>query len=255
MRQAFIDIRTPDIANMRRGLDTISNKKFPTAVRETLNDAAFHMKGRGSRGGSLEKRANQLFEYRRNKTFIRSITGVNRAKGYNVDRMFSESGVFNKSGKSKAGQGLKKQQTASDISHAFSPMKPARSGNNNNKHVTKGRRLRSIGNYVDVSDMSPKERLKEMIIASKDKTPILIRGKKGKSRKKKFIGVPAKRLIRSKKGDRKSSKIVKMRMLYAENQGRTAKLRKKRPFINKAGEDAQKKMVKYFYKHATKMLR
>jgi hypothetical protein len=73
-------------------LERLNKTAFPSAVRSTLNDAAFEMKKTNIPDSA---RKNMTV---RNKTVFKKFTGVKKASGFNISSMASEVGFIPKDG-------------------------------------------------------------------------------------------------------------------------------------------------------------
>lgn len=69
-------------------MKTLRRSVLPLAVRETLNDLAFDVKGR-----TLTESAAKSFAHSRVPTVWKKFSGVNRATGWNINSMKSEVGM------------------------------------------------------------------------------------------------------------------------------------------------------------------
>lgn len=82
-----LDVNTDAAIQLTAKLEKLSKSAFPSAVRNTLNELAFEHKK------LIPKTAKQKFEYSRNKTLFNSITKVEKAHGFNVNKMKSITGL------------------------------------------------------------------------------------------------------------------------------------------------------------------
>lgn len=233
-----INIDAKDIIRLKKKLDDLSNNKFPIVVRESLNDLAFEMKGKGSMRGTIDKRSDSEFDYRRNKTFIKSVTGVNKAKGKDIDKMQSQSGVVDSSSKQKdkAAERLSKQEQGGTLRHSFVPLRGARKSQMTKKPVRAAFRHKRLRGIVDLTNIPQNKVLGGLIVASSMGSPVLIKGR-GKRKNNKYLAFPGKRI---KQFTNKKIKVP-LTFLYLQIDDKTVNLSKKRQFVQKAGEDAFKK--------------
>ena len=81
-----LDVNTDSAIQLTAKLEKLSKSAFPSAVRNTLNEVAFQHKT------LIPKVAKHKFQYSRNKTFFKAITGFEKANGNNVNNMQSVSG-------------------------------------------------------------------------------------------------------------------------------------------------------------------
>jgi len=240
----YIDLR--GLRTLKVGLDEIAEWKFPYAVKGTLNDMAMQMKGNRGSSGGIEKRARKGFKYARNKTFIRSLTWAELEKGKKgtkVESMRSGAGIVEINNKNRAAEGLARQQTASPVEHGFTPLPEARVGGNESRNVSSSARHKRL-NYVDLTKFRPNKRVRGMVLAHKTKRPIYFESKKGNRLIARPIG--NKLIVR----DREENTIkIPMKILYYRNPHKTARLSRRVPFVDQAGDDALKNFNKYFYKN------
>jgi hypothetical protein len=82
----ILDVNTNANIILTAKLERLNRSAFPSAVRSTLNDAAFEMKKKNI----LE--SAKLNMTVRNPAFFRKYTGVKRASGFSVKGMYSEVG-------------------------------------------------------------------------------------------------------------------------------------------------------------------
>lgn len=105
-------------------LQEMHRSDFPLAVRGTLNDLAFDTKKK-----TLEQEFKQKF-IRRNKSFLRSQSGVQKAEGWDVSTMQSEVGIIPKAQGGEAAKGLTEQEYGGSKKKPLVYMKQARGGSN-----------------------------------------------------------------------------------------------------------------------------
>lgn len=87
-----LDVNTHANIVLTAKLERLNKSAFPSAVRSTLNDAAFEMK----KTNILESAKDNMTV--RNPTVFKKFTGVKRANGFNVNSMHSEVGFIPKDG-------------------------------------------------------------------------------------------------------------------------------------------------------------
>lgn len=258
---ATIEIDTIGTERIRKHFDKVHQSVFPRIIRNTLNDLAFDMKGVKGRVGTIEARSRTEFDYVRSKSFIRGMVGVNKATGRTISKLESSAGIEkNRSGRTKAAMGLAAQEEGSSIDHEWVPLKSARKGKNENMTVKSKARHSKMPDYIDVTDLDPRVRIKVMLSAAKRRLPVLVKGRKngreyiarptGKLNvfrpKKKTLNKRAKTFNRRK--DKRNFR-AELEFLYVRNQGGVADLKKKRLFVQKAGADSYKKVGNFFKKH------
>lgn len=241
MADRSIDVDTRGLLLWRDILRDLGENAIPLATRKTLNDVAFDMKGTKGRTGGIERRSHSEFDYRRNKTFIKSLTGMEKAKGYDVNKMVAGAGIQGKSGKNQAAEGLAKQETGKDIKHKYAPLPKARISKSELKKVGRRNFHDNKGDYTDTTRMDQYSKMRAIYKARKSGGVVLVRTKRGRN----VIGKPH----GSKKG-----RNIKMKWIYQQNKGGVANLKGKRPFVSRAAEDAIKKTEKFFKKNTQYLL-
>lgn len=104
-----LNVNTKAVNGLTTKLIGMHKSAFPSAVRNTLNDAAFKTKE------LIPKKAGQNFTVRQ-KNLFKSFTGVDKASGFDVKSMVSKVGLdTSKPRTSKLVEGLEKQETGGNI--------------------------------------------------------------------------------------------------------------------------------------------
>lgn len=98
MRNQVLNVNTDAIIHLTAKLERLNKYAFPSAVRSTLNDSAFIMKKKNILASA---KVNMTV---RNPSFFRKFTGVEKAKGKDIDSMFSKVGFINTDPDPKKGQ-------------------------------------------------------------------------------------------------------------------------------------------------------
>tara|TARA_B100000953_G_C18034140_1_gene423819 strand:- start:3049 stop:3792 length:744 start_codon:yes stop_codon:yes gene_type:complete len=113
-------------------LERMHKSAFPSAVRNTLNNAAFDMKQKG-----ILESARKNFTTVRSPSFFKRMTRVNKASGWNVNRMRSEAGFVNASDPSirSAVEGMEKQEFGGIVNDGARYLKGARTSNSYDRKV------------------------------------------------------------------------------------------------------------------------
>ena len=101
-----LDVNTSESIKLTAKLETLHRSAFPSAVRNTLNDLAFESKK------LVPKKADENFTIRQKNLFNR-MTIVERAKGFDVNKMVSKVGIDGSKG--SLSDGLEKQETGGNI--------------------------------------------------------------------------------------------------------------------------------------------
>ena len=86
---ATFDINTNDVIKLTNKLDELHRSALPSAVRNTLNNAAFEMKK------NIPFQADKKF-ITRDKGFFKRMSAVNKASGFDINRMVAETGIISK---------------------------------------------------------------------------------------------------------------------------------------------------------------
>lgn len=239
----MININSDQFIVLANKLEKIGRAELPVAVRSTLNEIAFTMKGTGGARGQIDKRAEKDFDYRRNKTLIKKLTGVNKAKGLDIGNMRSEAGIMNISGLNEVAEGLADQQRGGQTKQGATPLLKARIGKSVSKKVRKASYLQNLSTF-DMRNRKGSRWIAAAIKAKKDKKLILVEGKGGTP-----LIAKVKSFRRGKKGIR-----FKLDWLYRINEGGMVFLKKKRPFVNRAAQEVMQGMPQEFVKQANKRI-
>jgi hypothetical protein len=117
-------------------LERLNKTAFPSAVRSTLNDAAFEMK-KTNIAESAKKNMTV-----RNKTVFKKFTGVKRATGFNIRSMEAEVGFIPKDGLkgSKVPIGMESNEVGGTDSSGFMYMPKTRTSNRSTRLVRRNAR-------------------------------------------------------------------------------------------------------------------
>lgn len=175
MSRQVLNVNTNANIILTAKLERLKKSAFPSAVRSTLNDAAFE-----------HKRINLPFSAKKNMTvrnpsFFRKFTGVNRATGFDVGSMYSQVGFINtdpdkKKGK-KAIEGMEHNEVGGSDNEGSMYMSKARSSNSLQKLVRKKARF-SKDNLASKS-RNKKDFIKNAYKSVKENKPVFIETKKG----------------------------------------------------------------------------
>jgi len=137
MNKTVFSVNMDNVIKLTAKLERINRSAFPIAVRQTLNDAAFTTKR------MVPKVAAQKFTTRQ-KNFFSAFSTVVMAKGYDVNRMVSVTGINSAKG-SEVAEGLEKQETGGTITGSkLIPHRMARVSSNQQKKVRKSNYLSNI---------------------------------------------------------------------------------------------------------------
>jgi hypothetical protein len=120
----ILDINNKDVVAFTNKLAQMHRSDLPIVVRQTLNDLAFDTKQK-----TLPATYNKNF-IRRSKTFLKSHSGVQKADGWDVNKMHSEVGIIARGEGSEAAEGLTMQEFGGTKTKSMVYMKNARGGSN-----------------------------------------------------------------------------------------------------------------------------
>ena len=132
-----LNVNVSEVIKFTDKLDRIGKNALPTAVRNTLNTAAFDTK----KQVPITASANFIT---RNRSFFRSFTLVNKAGGNDINKMQSEVGI-NASRAPKVAEGLEKQETGGTIGNrSLIAMNQARTSGSLEKRIKKTNYLSNV---------------------------------------------------------------------------------------------------------------
>lgn len=140
---AYLDVNTDDMVQLTNGLERFRRSMFPTAVRRTLNSAAFEVKKK-----TLPATARRMFTQRR-ANFFKANSRVNMAQGTNVHGMQSMVGMVALGGTNHAVDDLVQQEKGGQIKgKSFIPLDKARVSSNYKRNVRSKERLSNLDRLV-----------------------------------------------------------------------------------------------------------
>lgn len=156
----ILDISTDEIVQFTNKLERMHRSALPNAVRSTLNEAAFAMKGVKGKEGLVKKYGDATFD-ERTKNFTSIMTRVDKAKGWEIDKMQSNAGIAKLPNKDKAAEGLATQESGGTMKaeRPFFPMDTARKGANKNATIAEKNKLRAIQGAIKVEGNGDKQAL------------------------------------------------------------------------------------------------
>lgn len=162
-----ININANAFVVLANKLEQLNRSALPVAIRQTLNDAAFDVKNK-----SLQQSASKNF-IRRSPSFFKTFSAVNKADGFNINKMQAEVGM-NDRGKTSARTAVKHmdiQEQGGSIKEGSAYLAGARGGNNAGKvrrsnYFDKSRMIRgpltrpvtAKSNFVAMAFMAAKEK-------------------------------------------------------------------------------------------------
>jgi len=238
----IINIDSKEFVRFTNKLEKLGRADLPVAVRSTLNNLAFKMKGQGSERGQIDIEAQKSFENRRNKTLFKAMTGVDKAKGLNIESMASKAGIIKRSGRDKLAEGLAQQQEGGSVKSGSTPTNTSRVGKSLKRRVKAINKIKNLV-PVNLSNNSGKRFHARANQAYRSKRAILFTARDGN----KFIG----KIKRVNKGD-SSGYRYEMDILYRINPSKHVKLTKKRPFVDNAAKQVMKTGPKEFEEQMNK---
>ncbi len=157
------NIDTTAIAGFTQTLKALHKSALPSAVRGTLNDAAYNVKT-----NTMPQHSEVEFK-KRVPNFFRANSKFENASGFDVNTMKSQVGFIESGLKGEnnfAIQDLKQQDEGGTIDKkSFIPLEPARVGNNPNKPVRPNARLKSIKNIVTARNQKGKTKGEQFVTA------------------------------------------------------------------------------------------
>lgn len=232
-----LNVNNNEVIALTAKLEQLNRSAFPSAVRNSLNAAAFDMKK-----DTILKSAKDNFTQRK-PTFFKSNSRVEAAKGFDIKTMSSKVGF---TGDSQAVDDLEKQEKGGEIDgRSFLPFgskggaNPARSGNSYGKNIKPNARLKTmkIVNPSKVSGKNDKEKFIKSVIHA---------GVGG------FVLGNTNNIlwrVNSIKGMRKGE--LKLTPLYTFKKGRDVNV-KATHFMKEATEETIKKIDKLYMEQAQK---
>lgn len=120
----IVDIDNRQVREYTKALRKMHKSDLPIVVRQTLNDMAFDVKQ-----NTLGKQYSKQF-VKRNKSFLKSQSGVQKADGFSVNSMYAEVGITPSGSGGEAAEGLTKQEYGGTKVKPFVYMRNARGGSN-----------------------------------------------------------------------------------------------------------------------------
>jgi hypothetical protein len=248
-----IKIDISQLQGYAKRLKSLSKSAFPVAIRQTLNDAAFDVKGK-----SMPKSAGSKFK-KRSPNFFKANSKAVQAKGFNVKTMSSEVGFFSnnlRGANNRAVKDLEEQEHGGTIDKKqFIAEEGARVGGTglirSNRYLKK---LPSLTNRVAVSQAygriggklrrigSNKQRFIRAAFLAKKKYNGFVLGNKNKNGARTLSIISS---ITSKNG----KVIIKRTALYSVKAGRRVKVNATN-FMQRASYESGLKMDKMFIENA-----
>jgi hypothetical protein len=171
-----MDVNTNANIILTAKLERLTKSAFPSAVRSTLNDAAFEMKKVNILASA---KVNMTI---RNPTVFKKFTGVKRASGFNVSSMYAEVGFIPKDGVSgsKVPEGMEHNEVGGSDDTGAMYLGKARTSNSLKKRVRRAARFDKT--KLVKGRVSTKKRVSNtmnLISSFEEKRPTMIKSKKG----------------------------------------------------------------------------
>lgn len=137
MARQTLNVNTDAVISLTAKLERIQKSAFPSAVRSTLNDGAFEMKGK-----NIEESARRNMTVR-NRTVFKKFTGVKKATGFNIATMQSEVGFIPKDGLkgSKVPEGMERNEVGGTDTEGAMYLPKSRTSNSKNRLVRRKSRF------------------------------------------------------------------------------------------------------------------
>lgn len=226
-------------------LKSLNKSAFPTAVRNTLNDAAFDMKK-----NELHKSAKKNFKHTRSNNFFKRFTRVERANGFKIDQMQAVMGMVDLGDKAArtAVENMGLHEKGGMINDGAMYLKESRTAN------AFGKLVRKV-NYYDknkvISGRSKQKRgrgtKKSKFVARayralKEKKPMFFDSMKGN-----FL-VEVKSIKKSKKGKLR----IKTKLLMKERKYVNIK---RNSFVSEGAYSTKHKIPEFYKKQAYKQIK
>lgn len=211
-------------------LTSLKRSAFPTAIRNTLNDAAFEMKK-----DHLHTSAAKNFKHTRSKNFFKRFSGVNKATGWDINKMQSTIGLLDMGVKTAktAIENMDKHEKGGGVNNGAIYLNDSRTSKNF------GRLVRKVNYFKKGSVVKGKGSFVAKAYKSKD---LEIPMKHGK-----FL-IQVTNIRRSKKGKLK----ITSKLLMKERKN--VKI-KPNHFVMLAGQRTQRDIPSNFKKNAEKQIK
>lgn len=236
---AGFNVNNDDVINLTAKLEKISKSAFPSAVRNTLNNAAFDMKTKG-----LLNSANKNFSTVRSPSFFRKFSRFEKAEGFNVNKMSSRVGFVDNNDPAikKVVAGLQKHEIGGLIDDGARYLKDSRTSGSYSKRVRRANYYNKAkvitGRNKGAGGTRKSKFVARMFRAHKEDKPMFLNSAKGN------ILVKVASISRSKDGVKSRLKFLMM------SRSKTPVRISRNGFVTDAGMDQRKKLPKYYKKNA-----
>lgn len=158
-----LDVNTASVYRFSQKLGDMHRSALPVAIRTALNSAAFDVKQ-----NTMPQYASSTFTERK-KTFFKSASKVNQAKGFDISKMQATVGFLPTTKNKQAVEDLEKQEHGGTIEHRkLVPMDSARVGNTNTGLIRAKARLSVIKSdkFLKASDVKANSKKQQFIRAA-----------------------------------------------------------------------------------------
>lgn len=220
----IIDVDSSEIVKFTNKLERIGKYELPVVARQTLNELAFRMKGDKGQVGEIEKEAKEQFDYSRNRTLFRAFTGVQKATGNEINSMFSQSGIIERSGREKLARNMQEHQKGGNVDSRSTPTYESRVGGQLKGKVRTKNYMKKLV-PVDLTRNKGRRFAIRAYQAIKNKRAIIFSAKSGVDY-----------VADIEKYDRNAKYKFSMTILFRLNKKRLP-LKEKRPFVNNAASN------------------
>lgn len=238
----MIAVDTKQLYNLGVKLINVHRAAMPNAVRFTLNDIAFDVKK-----NTLLPALSKSDMIIRSESFFKKYSGVDKATGWDIDRMQAEVGMIPSGNASKAVSRLKEQEEGGTLPHYFVPDIQARTGGTRRGKVRAPYRHARMNLRARVR-FGDKQRLIREVAGTR-----IASG--GAGRGNVIIYGSVLYEIRGFKRMRKSDTIkLHLKKLYTFRQGRKVHLKPQR-FMEKAAMTSGQKLQEIFNSNAERQLK
>lgn len=237
---AVFDVNNDAVIALTAKLERLNKSAFPSAVRNTLNNAAFETKK------NIPKVAATKFVTRQ-KSFFRKFSIVDKAGGFNVNAMAATTGI-NKSLDPELAKNLEAQETGGSVQgRKLVPHDHARTSKSQAKRVSS----RNYINKVKAHNANKAFRAHRGTRSSKFIAAVMSTAKAGKRHM--LLSSGSRGMVyevNSISSNRRTRKIkFKLKKLYAVRNTKTHRVSAS-GFMRKSGEMAAKNMNKNFKNNA-----
>ena len=236
----IFDVNNNGVIQYTAKLEKLSKSAFPNAVRNTLNKAAFETKKQ------IPKTAEKVFTTR-HKPFFKNFSIVEKASGFNVEKMASVVGI-NASKNRELAENLEAQEFGGMVNgKKLIPHDEARNSKSQNKRVAAQNRL----NKVNIHDATRAFKAHKGTRKSKFVAAVMSTAKSGK--KHMMIKSGTNGMVYEVTGisqNVKSKKVnFKVKKLYSVRSVKTHNV-KSHGFMSASAKVISKNLEQYYYDNA-----